>query len=105
MLMKNDTAAEEIRLTTLASCAGCAAKLPQRILRPLLERVPRQKDERLLVDASTCDDAGVFRLSPRLALIQTVDFFTPIVDDPYTFGRIAAANALSDVYAMGGRPV
>ncbi len=70
-----------------------------------MPRIPRLKDENVLVGFDTCDDAGVYRLSPECALVQTVDFFTPIVDDPYTFGRIAAANALSDVYAMGGRPL
>ena len=69
----------------------------------LLPRPPR--DPRLLVDASTADDAGVYRLDRDRALVQTVDFFMPVVDDPFTFGRIAAANALSDVYAMGGRPL
>ena len=62
-------------------------------------------DERVLVDYRTADDAGVYRLDVDRALVQTVDFFTPIVDDPFTYGRIAAANALSDVYAMGGRPL
>lgn len=71
----------------------------------MLPRIPRLKDENVLVGFDTCDDAGVYRLSPECALVQTVDFFTPIVDDPFTFGRIAAANALSDVYAMGGRPL
>jgi selenide,water dikinase len=66
---------------------------------------PAQNDPRLLVGASTCDDAGVYRLSEELALIQTVDFFPPIIDDPYDFGRVAVANALSDVYAMGGDPL
>ncbi len=72
---------------------------------PLLEALPRFASPDVLVDPSTVDDAGVFRLRDDLALVQTVDFFTPIVDDPYDFGRIAAANALSDVYAMGARPV
>jgi selenide,water dikinase len=67
--------------------------------------VPRWADENVLVGFDTADDAGVYKLSPELALVQTVDFFTPIVDDPYTYGAIAAANALSDVYAMGGRPI
>ncbi len=71
----------------------------------VLPLIPRLKDENVLVGFDTADDAGVYRLSPECALVQTVDFFTPIVDDPYTFGRIAAANALSDVYAMGGRPL
>ena len=71
----------------------------------MLARLPRQFDPNVLVGFDTADDAGVYQLSPDLALVQTVDFFTPIVDDPYTFGQIAAANALSDVYAMGGRPI
>jgi selenide, water dikinase len=71
----------------------------------VLARLPRVADKNVLVGFDTSDDAGVYKLSPECALVQTVDFFTPIVDDPYTFGAIAAANALSDVYAMGGRPV
>jgi selenide,water dikinase len=71
----------------------------------VLPRIPRLPDANLLVGFDTADDAGVYRLSPECALVQTVDFFTPIVDDPYTFGAIAAANSLSDVYAMGGRPL
>ena len=71
----------------------------------MLGRLARQHDPNVLVGFETADDAGVYKISPDLALVQTVDFFTPIVDDPYTFGQIAAVNALSDVYAMGGRPV
>lgn len=71
----------------------------------VLASVPRTVNENVLVGFDTCDDAGVYRLTPELAVVQTVDFFTPIVDDPFTFGAIAAANSLSDVYAMGGRPV
>jgi selenide, water dikinase len=71
----------------------------------VLARIPRWADENVLVGFDTADDAGVYKLTPECALVQTVDFFTPIVDDPYTFGAIAAANALSDVYAMGGRPI
>lgn len=71
----------------------------------VLPGIPRLSDPNVLVGFDTADDAGVYRLSPECALVQTVDFFTPIVDDPFTFGRIAAANALSDVYAMGGRPL
>ncbi|MGH9593246.1 MAG: selenide, water dikinase SelD, partial [Bryobacteraceae bacterium] len=85
--------------------AGCAAKLSPKILDRVLQLLPRWPDENVLVGFDTADDAGVYRLSPDLALVQTLDFFTPIVDDPYTFGAIAAANALSDVYAMGGRPL
>ena len=71
----------------------------------MLRSVPRWADENVLVGFDTADDAGVYKLTPDLALVQTVDFFTPIVDDPYTFGAIAAANSLSDVYAMGGQPL
>jgi selenide,water dikinase len=71
----------------------------------VLARIPRWPDENVLVGFDTADDAGVYKLTPELALVQTVDFFTPIVDDPYTFGAIAAVNSLSDVYAMGGRPL
>ena len=71
----------------------------------MLSRLPKQSDPNVLVGFDTADDAGVYQLAPDLALVQTVDFFTPIVDDPYTFGQIAAANSLSDVYAMGGRPI
>ena len=71
----------------------------------MLAGVPRARNENVLVGFETADDAGVYRLTPELALVQTLDFFTPIVDDPYTFGAIAAANSLSDVYAMGGRPL
>jgi selenide,water dikinase len=71
----------------------------------VLASVPRWADENVLIGFDTADDAGVYKLTPELALVQTVDFFTPIVDDPYTYGAIAAANSLSDVYAMGGRPI
>jgi selenide, water dikinase len=71
----------------------------------VLRSLPRQTNANVLVGFDTADDAGVYQLAPDLALVQTVDFFTPIVDDPYTFGQVAATNALSDVYAMGGRPI
>ena len=70
----------------------------------MLGKLARQHDPNVLVGFDTADDAGVYQLTPELALVQTVDFFTPIVDDPYVFGQIAATNALSDVYAMGGTP-
>jgi selenide, water dikinase len=92
-------------LTSLSHGAGCGCKLPAAALRPLLAQLPRPADDRVLVAAETADDAAVVRLTPELALVQTADFFTPIVDDPYAFGRIAATNALSDIYAMGGTPV
>jgi selenide, water dikinase len=94
-----------IPLTSLAAGAGCGCKLPAAELLPLLRELPPMRDERLLVGAATSDDAAVVRVREDLALVQTVDFFTPLVDDPYDFGRIAAANALSDVYAMGGTPL
>jgi len=75
------------------------------VLRQLLSGLPTVADPNLLVGSKTADDAGVYKISDDLALVQTVDFFTPIVDDPYTYGQIAAANALSDVYAMGGKPL
>lgn len=94
-----------VRLTALARSAGCAAKVGPGQLTEVLAGLQRSRDPRLLVGFETHDDAGVFQLTPELALVQTVDFFPPMVDDPYTFGAIAAANALSDVYAMGGTPV
>jgi selenide, water dikinase len=94
-----------IRLTQLAKRAGCAAKQPPGYLLPLLATLPPILDPNVLVGTSTADDAAVYKLSDDLALVLTTDFFTPIVDRPYDFGAVAAANALSDVYAMGGRPV
>ena len=75
------------------------------MLDSVLSKLPKQSDPQVLIGFDTADDAGVYQLTPELALVQTVDFFTPIVDDPYTFGQIAASNSLSDVYAMGGRPI
>src|SRR5687767_7805634 len=92
-------------LTSLSHGAGCGCKLSAADLRPIVAGLPRPTDPRVLVAADTADDAGVVQLTDELAIVQTADFFTPIVDDPYAFGRIAATNALSDVYAMGGRPV
>jgi selenide,water dikinase len=92
-------------LTSLSHGAGCGCKLSAADLREVLAGFPRPADPRVLVAADTADDAGVIQLTDELAIVQTADFFTPIVDDPYAFGRIAAANALSDVYAMGGTPV
>jgi selenide,water dikinase len=94
-----------VALTSLSHGAGCGCKLPVGGLRPILAALPRSEDPRLLVGSETSDDAGVVLVAPGLALVQTVDFFTPIVDDPYDFGRIAATNALSDVYAMGATPL
>jgi selenide,water dikinase len=94
-----------VPLTSLAHGAGCGCKLPAAALLPIVRDLPRSTDERLLVASDSADDAAVLKLSDELALVLTIDFFTPIVDDPYDFGRIAAANALSDVYAMGGLPL
>jgi selenide, water dikinase len=94
-----------IGLTALSHGAGCGCKLPAEDLHALLGEVAPLADPRLLVGNDTADDAAVYRLRNDLAVVTTVDFFTPIVDDPYDFGRIAAANALSDVYAMGGTPL
>src|SRR5215210_9315927 len=94
-----------IALTSLSHGAGCGCKLSAADLRPIVAALPLPADPRVLVAAGSADDAGVVQLADDLAIVQTVDFFTPIVDDPYWFGRIAATNALSDVYAMGGRPV
>jgi selenide, water dikinase len=94
-----------LRLTTLSHGAGCACKLPAAEIHALLAELPRPDDPNVLVGSDTADDAAVYRLSDSLAIVSTADFFTPIVDDPYDFGRIAATNALSDVYAMGGKPL
>lgn len=95
---------DAIRLTEYASCAGCAAKQPPGFLLPLLEMLPAMDDPSVLVGCSTADDAAVYRVSDDTAIILTADFFPPIVDEPLDYGAIAAANALSDVYAMGGGP-
>ena len=92
------------KLTEFSKSAGCAAKIGPGVLAEVVGRLPSAVDENLIVGVETADDAAVYRVSDEVALIQTVDFFPPMVDDPYTFGQIAAANALSDVYAMGGEP-
>lgn len=94
----------EIKLTKLASCAGCGAKVGAGVLAQLLGDLHVLRDPKLLVGFDKSDDASVYQITEELALVQTVDFFPPIADDPYTFGAIAATNALSDVYAMGGEP-
>jgi selenide, water dikinase len=93
------------RLTESVKAAGCASKLSPAALDKVLGKLPRQHDPNVLVGFDHADDAGVYQIAPDQALVQTVDFFTPVVDDPYVFGQIAATNALSDVYAMGGRPI
>ncbi|MEK4511030.1 selenide, water dikinase SelD [Paenibacillus sp. FSL K6-2524] len=98
--------AETIKLTSLSSKGGCGCKIgPADLSQVLRSLPPTVPNPNLLVGTDTSDDAGVYRLNDELALVQTLDFFTPIVDDPYSFGQIAAANALSDIYAMGGKPL
>lgn len=94
----------EVKLTKLASCAGCGAKVGAGTLVKMLEGFRTHSDPRLIVGYDKSDDASVYVLDDSTALVQTTDFFPPIVDDPFLFGQIAAANALSDVYAMGGEP-
>ena len=94
----------EVKLTKLAKCAGCGAKVGAGVLAQMLEGIRVHEDPNLLVGFDKSDDASVYKVSDDLALVQTVDFFPPIADDPYLFGQIAATNALSDVYAMGGEP-
>src|SRR6202041_930237 len=96
---------QSFRLTQHVKAGGCASKLPAGSLRQVLSALPAQTHPDLLVGFETSDDAGIFRIGPNQALVQTIAFFTPLVDDPFTFGQIAATNALSDVYAMGGRPL
>ena len=97
-------AENEVKLTKLAKCAGCGAKVGAGVLAQLLDGIRVHRDPNLLVGFDKSDDASVYKISDDLALVQTVDFFPPIADDPYLFGQIAATNALSDVYAMGGEP-
>ena len=94
----------QVKLTKLAKCAGCGAKVGAGVLSQLLGGIRVRQDPRLLVGFDKSDDASVYQVADDLALVQTVDFFPPIADDPYLFGQIAATNALSDVYAMGGEP-
>ena len=94
-----------VRLTDYVTSGGCACKIGPHILERVLKSVTSVTNERVLVDMTGADDAGVYKISDTLALVQTLDFFTPVVNDPVLFGKIAAANALSDVYAMGGTPL
>ena len=94
-----------VRLTDYVTSGGCACKIGPHILERVLKAVTPVTNEHVLADMTGADDAGVYKISDRLALVQTLDFFTPVVNDPMLFGKIAAANALSDVYAMGGTPL
>lgn len=95
----------EKKLTQMSRTSGWAAKIGPEALSKILDKLPKMEDKNLLVGIETSDDAAVYKLNEDTALIQTLDFFTPVVDDPYTFGQIAATNSLSDVYAMGGKPL
>ena len=94
-----------VRLTDYVTSGGCACKIGPHILERVLKAVTPVTNEHVLADMTGADDAGVYQISDQLALVQTLDFFTPVVNDPTLFGKIAAANALSDVYAMGGIPL
>lgn len=95
---------KDIKLTSLVKTSGCAAKIGPGVLHNVLSNLPKFENPNLLVGFDTNDDACVYKINDNTVAIQTVDFFPPMVDDPYTFGQIAAANALSDIYAMGGNP-
>lgn len=96
---------KKIRLTQFTHGLGCACKLRPQLLEEVLKKIPLPDDKNILVGTSTADDAAIYRIDDNTALVQTVDFFTPVVDDPYQFGVIAAVNSLSDIYAMGGKPL
>jgi selenide, water dikinase len=97
---------EKLKLTSLSSKGGCGCKIgPADLAQVLRQLPPAVPNPNLLVGLDTSDDAGVYKLTDELAMVQTVDFFTPIVDEPYAFGQVAAANAISDIYAMGGKPL
>ncbi|MDQ0903874.1 selenide, water dikinase SelD [Paenibacillus sp. V4I7] len=100
------TTGDKIKLTSYSTKGGCGCKIGPGDLSQVIKSLPTTvANPNLLVGIDTSDDAGVYKLSEELALVQTVDFFTPIVDDPYSFGQVAAANAISDIYAMGGKPL
>lgn len=100
-----EDAPEKVELTKFVENAGCASKINQNDLKKILAELPEISDPRVLVSTNTCDDAGVYKINNKLALVQSVDIFTPVTDDPYIFGQIAAANSVSDIYAMGGKPL
>jgi cysteine desulfurase NifS/selenium donor protein len=102
---RDEASAPVVRLTQYTHGMGCACKLSPQDLERVLKTLPGSTDKNVLVDARTSDDAAVYRLNGELAVVQSVDFFTPIVDDPFDFGAVSAANSLSDLYAMGARPI
>jgi selenide, water dikinase len=102
---REEEAPEDVPLTRFVENAGCASKISQDDLKKALSGLPHIFDPNVLVSSETCDDAGIYKLDDERALVQSVDVFTPVVDDPYLFGQIAAANSVSDIYAMGGKPL
>ena len=102
---KPKNSSEEIRLTQFTHGLGCACKLRPQLLEEVLKKIPIPHDQNILVGTDTSDDAAVYKLDDKFSIVQTVDFFTPVVDDPFQFGVIAAANSLSDIYAMGAKPL
>ena len=96
---------DEVKLTHFTQGLGCACKINPQALEKVLDKIPKFKNANVLVDTRSSDDAAVYRLNRDTAIVETVDFFTPVVDDPYYFGAIAAANSLSDIYAMGAKPL
>ena len=96
---------EKVKLTSLSHGSGCGCKIGREALSHILRHLPQVIDPNVMVGTATADDAAVYKIDEKRALVQTVDFFTPVVDNPYDYGRIAAANAISDIYAMGGRPL
>lgn len=96
---------DKTRLTLLSRGTGCGCKMGKRELSLILGNLPKTEEPNIIVGTDTADDAAVYKIDDKRALVQTIDFFTPIVDDPYDYGQIAAANAISDIYAMGGKPL
>src|SRR4030042_675914 len=105
MLLNHEKKGMKIDLLQMVESGGCSAKIPPKQLEEVLKHLPLPEDPNILVDIDTHDDAGVYKVNDDLALVFTTDFFPPVCSDPYEFGQIAAANSVSDVYAMGGTPV
>lgn len=105
VLVSTSAGKEKVKLTKYTHGLGCACKLRPQLLEEILKKIPLPSDKNILVGANTSDDAAVYKIDENTAIVQTVDFFTPIVDDPFDFGAIAAANSLSDIYAMGAKPL
>mgnify|MGYP003393829188 FL=1 len=96
---------KKIKLTSLSHGSGCGCKMTRKDLSIVLSHLPAASDPNIIIGTATADDAAVYKIDEKRAIVQTVDFFTPIVDDPYAYGQISAANSISDIYAMGGRPL